>query len=169
MPGLGLIGISTGTIVLLVGLHVLVTIAILGFSGDTFGWIDRPVCIPQRVELMAPNGQAVYIEEEVPAVFCGTPFGRIVHPEQRVADGPTKEALSRPDAGTLFNVSGAVNNVSKSKNLVLGIAGLFTLDYVVLGGVFGTLIRATGILMSIGFFLGLGLYLVNMFRGSVLR
>ena len=169
MPGLGLIGLSTGSLALLVAIHVLVTLSILGFGGPTFGWFERPVCIPQRVELVDPRGYRVYIIEEVPAVFCGTPFGRIVHPEQRVADGEMKAALTRPDAGELFGVTGAVNSVSKSKNMVIGVAGLFTMDYVVLGGVFGTLVRAVSILMSIGFFVSLALYVVNLFRGSVLR
>ena len=169
MPGLGMIGISTGALALLVGLHILVTLGMLGFGGDTFGWFDKPVCVPQQVELMDPRGRRVVIVEEVPAIFCGTPFGRIVHPEQRVADGPMREALSRPDAGRLFDFTGAVGNVSKSKNMTLGVAGLFTMDYVVLGGVFGTLVRAVGILMSIGFFIALALYVVNLARGSVLR
>lgn len=169
MPGLGLLGLSSGSLALLVAVHILVTIGMLGFGGPTFGWFDAPVCLPQRVELVDPRGVRVYIVEEVPAVFCGTPFGRIVHPEQRVADGQMKQALQSPNPGDLFSVSGAVNNVSKSKNMILGVAGLFTMDYVVLGGVFGTLVRAVGILMSIGFFVSLGLYVVNMFRGSVLR
>ena len=169
MPGLSLIGVSGGALGLLVAVHILVTIATLGFGGDSLGWIDKPVCIPQRVELTDPTGRRVYLVEEVPAVFCGTPFGRIVHPEQQVADGQMRDALERPDPGALFNVTGAVSNVGKTKNMILGVAGLFTMDYVVLGGVFGTLVRAIGILMSIGFFLGLGMYLVNLFRGSVLR
>lgn len=169
MPGLALMGLSTGTLVLLVCVHILITISILGFSGDTFGWFDRPVCLPQRIELTDPRGQKVYIMEEVPAVFCGTPFGRIVHPEQRVADGKMKEALELPDTNTLFSVTGAATNVSKTKNIISGIAGLFTMDYVVLGGVFGTLVRAISILLSVGFFVGLAMYAVNLVRGSILR